>query len=112
MNFYEFNRKLTKTFGDFYMSAKDEKPCTVCRNLTNRINIRYEQRVCSDQCRNILDAGLAKQERKDVGKIIKIARENNEKCNTCGLSGGDYCFFAYECLTNDYSCYLKGETIK
>lgn len=46
--------------------------------------------------------------RKDVCKIIKIARENNKKCNTCGL-GGDYCFFAYACLSNDYSCYLKEE---
>ena len=47
--------------------------------------------------------------RKDVCKIIKIARANNEKCNTCGLNGGDYCFFAYACLSNDYSCYLKEE---
>lgn len=35
MNFYEFNKKLTKTFGDFYILAKDKKPCAVCRNLTN-----------------------------------------------------------------------------
>lgn len=46
--------------------------------------------------------------RKDVCKIIKIARENNKKCNTCGL-GGDYCFFAAACLSNDYSYYLKEE---
>lgn len=46
---------------------------------------------------------------KDVCKIIKIARENNKKCNTCGLNGGDYCFFGYACLSNDYSYYLKEE---
>lgn len=62
MNFYEFNRKLTKTFSDFYILAKDKKPCIVCGNLTNRVDIHYKQRVCGDQCRSILDSGLAKWE--------------------------------------------------
>lgn len=68
MNFYEFNKKLTKTFGDFYFLAKDKKPCAVCGNLTNRVDIHYEQRVCSNRCRSILDTGLAKQE--SEGEVI------------------------------------------
>lgn len=68
MNFYEFNRKLTKTFGDFYILSNDKKTCVVCGNLTNRVDIHYEQRVCGDQCRSILDAGLAKQE--SEGEVI------------------------------------------
>ena len=68
MNFYEFNKKLTKTFGDFYILAKDKKPCAVCGNLTNRVDIHYEQRVCSNRCRSILDTGLAKRE--SEGEVI------------------------------------------
>lgn len=43
----------------------------------------------------------------DVSEIIKIAMTNNEKCNTCIFRGT--CFFAYSCLSSDYSyCIREG----
>lgn len=52
----------------YFCEAKNKKPCIVCGNLTNRVDMLYEQRVCCDRCRNILDTGLAKQE--SEGEVI------------------------------------------
>ena len=41
----------------------------------------------------------------NVLEIIKIAITNNEKCNTCIFRGK--CFFAYSCLSSDYSYYIR-----
>ena len=41
----------------------------------------------------------------NVLEIIKIAMTNNEKCNTCIFRGK--CFFAYSCLSSDYSYYIR-----
>lgn len=41
----------------------------------------------------------------DIGKIIKIAMKDNEKCRTCEFES--QCFFASACLIDDYSFYMK-----
>lgn len=46
----------------------------------------------------------------DVSAIIKIAMANNEQCNTC-IFGGK-CFFAYSCLSRDYSYYIRNGDCK
>lgn len=40
-----------------------------------------------------------------VGKIIDITIENSPKCNACEFK--NQCFFAYQCLSNDYAYFLK-----
>lgn len=46
----------------------------------------------------------------DVSEIIKIAMANNEQCNTCIFVGK--CFFAYSCLSSDYSHYIRNGDCK
>lgn len=40
-------------------------------------------------------------EMNEVGKIIRIAMQNNEKCCRCEFE--NMCFFAYVCLSDNYS---------
>lgn len=49
----------------YFCPAKNEEPCAVCGNLTNRIDIHYEVRVCSVECAHVLDMEQAEQESKE-----------------------------------------------
>ena len=40
-----------------------------------------------------------------VSEIIKKAMDENKKCQDCEFM--NMCFFACDCLANDYKCYLK-----
>lgn len=40
----------------------------------------------------------------EVGRIIEIAMQGNEKCNSCEFE--PQCFFAYVCLSNNYKFWL------
>lgn len=33
-----------------FVEADDEKPCVECGKLTNKIEVHFECRVCSDEC--------------------------------------------------------------
>lgn len=43
-----------KIEGRFFISDK-EKPCLICKKMTNKIEIESEKRICSDECLKILD---------------------------------------------------------
>ncbi len=39
-----------------------EKPCIVCKKLTNRFNYCYEAPICSDECEDVMDTKVSKME--------------------------------------------------
>lgn len=51
--------------GRFFISNK-QKPCALCKKLTNQIEIKSEKRVCSDKCLSLLDDDLS------IKKVIYI----------------------------------------
>lgn len=53
---------------------------------------------------------MTDNEMKEVGEIIKIAMQGNEKCNACELE--TQCFFAYVCLSSDYKFWIDKEKFK
>lgn len=52
----------------YFCEAKNEAPCIVCGRPTSKVDIHYEQRVCSVECVHVLDMELMEQE--SEGKVI------------------------------------------
>lgn len=52
----------------YFCEAKNEAPCIVCGRPTNKVDIHYEQRVCSVECVHVLDMELMEQE--SEGEVI------------------------------------------
>ena len=52
-----------------YMVSKIELPCGVCGKATDRINVEFVTRVCSDECCEIMTDGYLKMMKHK--KIIK-----------------------------------------
>lgn len=50
---------------------------------------------------------MTKREMEQVSAIIQIAKTNSRVCEKCKLC--DKCFFAFECLSNKFSCYVPKE---
>lgn len=53
---------------------------------------------------------MTDNEMKEVGEIIKIAMQGNEKCNACEFE--TQCFFAHVCLSSDYKFCIDKEKFK
>lgn len=48
---------------------------------------------------------MTNEEKKKVGKIIELAKRYSDICNDC--KNKNYCPFAFECLSNNYSCFVN-----
>lgn len=48
---------------------------------------------------------MTNEEKKKVGKIIELVKRYSDICNDC--KNKNYCTFAFECLSNNYSCFVN-----
>ena len=47
-----------------------------------------------------------------INNFLKEVIKNNSYCKTCELNHNGICFFAYECVTNDFMHYMDNEKEK
>ena len=45
---------------------------------------------------------LTKEEKKLLSQFMEEIIKNNDTCQSCGLCYGNCCYFASECLTNNF----------
>lgn len=50
---------------------------------------------------------LTKEEIKSISEKLKKVIDTNSKCLSCRLKHPEFCFFAYECINNDFCHYTQ-----